>query len=237
MQNLGPSEASGVSISDALASSLPAGVTFVSGSGSGTTTYNSTSGVWTIGDLATGDSETLTITLTVGGAAANNIAIPNTATVLSVNETETSLLNNSGQASATTVRDVDVIITKTANTSTVIAGSGTGNLTYTITASNTGPSDASGVTVTDVGIFAATSLPGISVVSATPSGSSTFDLSSGLWTIGNLASGATQTLIVTLTVGAVATNGQTINNTASLKICRRSVKRTAISQTTRNQPL
>lgn len=217
-RNIGPSDASGVTLSDVdiLAGNLPAGVTFVSGVGSGTTTFNSTTGLWTIGNLAAGSSATLVITLTVEASAANNLAIPNTAAVDTVNENDTDPLNDSDQETATAVRDVDIVITKIANTSTVIAGSGIGNLTYTITARNAGPSNSSGVTVNDVGIFAATALPGISVVSATPSSSTTFDLSSGIWTIGNLAAGAAETLLVTLTVDAAATNGLVINNTASL---------------------
>ncbi len=217
-RNNGPSEASGVTLSDVniLTANLPSGVTFVSGSGSGATTFNSTTGIWTIGNLAAGSSATLVITLTVGASAANNLVIPNTASLDSVTEIDTNDQNDSDQASVTAVRDVDIVITKTANNSTVIAGSGLGNLTYTITARNAGPSNSSGLTVKDVGIFAATALPGMSVVSATPSASTTFDLSSGIWTIGNLASGATETLVVTLTVGAAATNGLVINNTASL---------------------
>jgi len=216
--NTGPSNASGVTLSDVniLTANLPAGVTFVSGSGSGATTFNSTTGIWTIGNLAAGSSASLVITLTVGASAANNLVIPNTASLDSVTETDTNDQNDSDEALVTVVRDVDIVITKTANTSTVIAGSGVGNLTYTITARNAGPSNSSGLTVKDVGIFAATALPGMSVVSATPSASTTFDLSSGIWTIGNLASGATETLVVTLTVGAAATNGLVINNTASL---------------------
>ena len=215
-RNLGPSNASGVNVSDLLAASLPAGVTFVSGVGSGGSTYNSTTGVWTIGNLDTGASATLAITLTAAAPTANGTVIPNTASLGNVSEFDTNDQNNIAQASATIERDVDIVITKLASVSTVIAGSGPENLSYTITARNNGPSDASGVSVTDVGIFAAISLPGMSVVSATPSGSSTFDLSSGLWTIGNLTSGDTQTLVVTLTVGAAATNGMTIKNTATL---------------------
>ncbi len=216
--NNGPSNASGVTLSDVdiLTGNLPAGVTFVSAVGSGTTTFNSTTGLWTIGNLDSGSSSTLVITLTVGASAANNLVIPNSAAVDDVNENDTDPLNDSDQASATAIRDMDIVVTKAANSSTVIAGSGIGNLIYTITARNAGPSNSSGVTVNDVGLFATTALPGMSVVSATPSSSTTFDLSSGVWTIGNLAAGATETLIVTLTVGAAAANGLVINNTASL---------------------
>jgi uncharacterized repeat protein (TIGR01451 family) len=57
--NSGPDDASGVAVTDA----LPTGYTYVSDTPS-TGTYNNGSGVWTIGDLANGNSATLTITAT-----------------------------------------------------------------------------------------------------------------------------------------------------------------------------
>ena len=62
-------------------------------------------------------------------------------------------------------------------------------LTYTMTVGNTGTADASGVTATET-------LPGgITFVSATPS-TGTFDSTSGVWTVGTVAVGATETLTV-----------------------------------------
>ncbi len=73
--NNGPSNATGVEITDA----LPAGVTYVSDDSSTTSTnYNSGSGVWTVGDLADGDSLTLEISATVD-AATSGTTISNTA--------------------------------------------------------------------------------------------------------------------------------------------------------------
>ncbi len=59
--------ATGVTVSDV----LPAGVTFVSATGSGT--YTSSTGVWSIGSLASGGSATLTITVTASGAVGANV--------------------------------------------------------------------------------------------------------------------------------------------------------------------
>jgi hypothetical protein len=60
VQNIGPGDAAGVSVADA----LPTGYAFVSATPS-VGSYNSGTGVWTIGALANGGSATLTITATV----------------------------------------------------------------------------------------------------------------------------------------------------------------------------
>jgi uncharacterized repeat protein (TIGR01451 family) len=69
------------------------------------------------------------------------------------------------------------------------------NVVYTVVATNHGPNDATGVTVTD-------SLPhGLAYVSSTAS-AGTYDRSSGLWTIGALAVGASATLQITVQLKA-----------------------------------
>jgi len=216
--NIGPSNASGVSISDVgiLAGNLPAGVTFVSAVGSGSTTFNSTTGAWTIGNLSTAGSETLTVTLTVSAAAANNLAVNNTASLTTVNETDRNLTNNSQTVVATVTREVDIQVTKSATPTSVIAGSGPGNLVYTLTARNIGASDSSGVTISDTDIQAANLPAGVTLVSAVGSGNTTYSAATGIWSVGNLAAGASATLTVTLTVGASASDKLIINNTAAL---------------------
>ena len=73
---------------------------------------------------------------------------------------------------------------KTVNTATAHEG---GTLIYTMTVGNTGTADATSVTATET-------LPaGVTFVSATPSTGS-FDSTSGVWTIGTVATGTTQTL-------------------------------------------
>ncbi|MEZ5679814.1 MAG: proprotein convertase P-domain-containing protein [Erythrobacter sp.] len=70
-----PSSASGVVVTDL----LPAGVIYSSHSGSGT--YNSSTGQWSVGSLAPGASSSLTITVTVNASA--GATITNTAEVTS----------------------------------------------------------------------------------------------------------------------------------------------------------
>src|SRR5207247_561100 len=82
----------------------------------------------------------------------------------------------------------------------VIAGSGADNLTYIVTVLNQGPSDASGVTLSE-----AFTLPaGVTVDTITPSVGS-YNL--GVWTVGNLANAASATLTVKLTVDHTAAAG------------------------------
>jgi len=215
--NNGPSNASGLTISDTdiQAANLPAGVSFVSAVGSGGSSYNPATGIWTIGNLTTGASQTLTITLTVGASASDTLVISNTASLAVVNETDTVSTNNSQTVTTNVDRSVDIAVTKIANANTIVANSGAGNLVYTVTARNAGPSNASGLSLLDTGVLAANLPAGVTFVSAVGSSGSTFNTTSGIWTIGNLANGVTETLTVTLTVGAAA-NGQVINNTASL---------------------
>jgi uncharacterized repeat protein (TIGR01451 family) len=94
------------------------------------------------------------------------------------------------------------------------------NVTFTITATNNGSLNASGVNVTDA-------LPsGYTYVSSTPS-TGTYTSGTGVWAIGILASGASQTLTITATVKATGiylntstvaitqTDTNSSNNTAS----------------------
>lgn len=77
-----PNSASGVTVRDI----LPAGVTFVSASGTGT--YNSGTGIWTVGALAPGASASITITVTVSG-------------------TSGAVVTNGAEVSASSVVDID----------------------------------------------------------------------------------------------------------------------------------
>lgn len=72
--NNGPDNATGVTVNDL----LPAGLAYVSDDGAGT--YSSSTGVWTVGNLANGDTATLHITATASGAG--DQVITNTATTI-----------------------------------------------------------------------------------------------------------------------------------------------------------
>ncbi|TVQ75946.1 MAG: DUF11 domain-containing protein [Flavobacteriales bacterium] len=62
-ENLGPANATGVNVN--LPASIPSGFTFVSAIPSGSSTYNSSTGVWNIGGINSSSSETLEVVFTV----------------------------------------------------------------------------------------------------------------------------------------------------------------------------
>lgn len=200
--NSGPQSATNVTVAD----QLPAGLTFVSSTPSGSTSYNSGTGVWTVGTLASGASETLQITATVVTPGVKT----NTAQVSASDQFDPdSTPNNSvgtedDQASAVvTPNATDLSVTKTVSSSTPQFGT---NVTYTVTVTNNGPLAATGVQLSD-------QLPaGLTFVSSTPSGSTTYSNTTGIWNVGSLASGASATLSIVATAG---TDG-TFNNTAQV---------------------
>lgn len=183
--NNGPSNASDVTITD----DLPASTTLISatpsqGSCSGTDTVTCA-----IGNLASGNSATVTIVVHVLASTADGAILNNTAEV-TANEADPSTGNNTATAETAVIREADLAITKTDATDPAVAGE---NLTYTIEVSNDGPSDAADVTVVDV-------LPSeVSYVSDTdscteaPVGTLTCDL-------GNLAAGASTQFDITVFV-------------------------------------
>lgn len=190
VKNNGPSGATGVSVADL----LPAGYTYVSDSGPGT--YNPGTGLWTIGTLASGGTATMKVVATVNPAG----PYLNTATV-SAAEADPVLANNTSSIGTAPVAQSDLAVTKTASSNTPNVGT---TVTFTLLAANNGPSDATGVSVTDT-------LPsGYTYVSDTGGGA--YNAGTGLWSIGNLASGTTATLDIAAQVNA----GGTYLNSASI---------------------
>ncbi|MBW7848824.1 MAG: DUF11 domain-containing protein, partial [Bacteroidales bacterium] len=192
-KNNGPSNATGVKVSDA----LPTGYTFVSATPS-VGTWNAPD--WTIGNLANGATATLTIKATVNASG----SYTNTATITG-NESDPNSGNNSSSVTPSASAVADLSVTKVADNNNPAVGS---QVTFTITAKNNGPSNATGVKVSDA-------LPtGYTFVSATPSVGT---WSAPDWTIGNLANGATATLTIKATVNASGsyTNTATITGNES----------------------
>ena len=201
--NKGPSDATGVTLTD----TLPSGVTFASSTASQGSCSGTDAVICTIGNLASGDSATVTIvvTPTVVGT------IINTAGVVA-NEVDPSTGDNVAIAT-TTVRTpspppppvpaADLSITKADSPDPLLLGS---NLTYTLTVINKGPSTGTGVTVSDI-------LPaGVRFVSSSTTQGDCSGTSTVTCTIGALASG--DNAIVTI-VGIPTVVG-TITNTASV---------------------
>ena len=105
-------------------------------------------------------------------------------------------------------KEADLEIYKKDSPDPVQAGN---RLTYTLTVTNYGPSNATSVVVTDT-------LPsGVTFVSAT-SGQGTAREQNGIvtWNIGNLANGTTATLTIVITVPSSAEEGSILINTASV---------------------
>ena len=183
LTNAGPDDATGVSMLD----QLPPGLTFVSAAPS-QGSYDAPSGVWTVGSLADAAAATLAITATVTLPG----DITNTASVDTSDEFDPNTANNSGGVTVNG-QSADIQIVKTVDNANPVAGD---TVTFTITATNNGPSNATAIEMTDA-------LPtALAFVSANPSQGS-YDSASGIWTLGSLAAagaGATATLTIVATV-------------------------------------
>ncbi|MFC2078286.1 hypothetical protein ACFLTM_05720, partial [Candidatus Bipolaricaulota bacterium] len=114
--------------------------------------------------------------------------------------------NESSTVDTTVITRADLAVNKSIDDALPNEGD---TVTYTITVTNNGPSNATNVALEDV-------IPtGLSYDSAIAS-QGTYDSGTEIWTVGDLASaGGTATLTLSMTVDA-GTAGQTINNTASV---------------------
>ena len=219
--NIGPSDASGIALSEVI--TTPSGTSIASITAGGGTSYapaNTSPGMWTVGALPAGQSRTLTVVLTIGAStAAGTNTVGDTASVSSANETRVNTTNDSVTERTSVTRQVDLVVVKTESTDTVVSGTGPGNLTYVITVTNAGPSDASGVAVSEVITVPA----GVTIDSITPQAPTTYapaNSSPGTWTVGNLAVGTSKRLTVVLTVGPAAPPGiDNIGDTATVTTC------------------
>ncbi|QHL88609.1 DUF11 domain-containing protein [Nibribacter ruber] len=195
--NNGPDNATGVTATD----KLPTGLSFVSATAT-QGTYVSSTGVWTIDNLAAGSSQTLTI-----------VAKPTTSNALTTTATVTGSLydiNTSNNTASTSISAGAALATDIQVTNTVAAGPyyvGK-NITYTISARNLGPNASSGVVISDV-------LPaGMSFVSANPT-VGTYDPTTGIWEIPTLAVNTTRTLTLVAqptTVGDFTTTATRVSS-------------------------
>ncbi len=192
LDNNGPDSATGIEVTDA----LPAGIAFVSNTTS-QGSYNSATGVWTVGSLNSGSSALLSIV----GRVETTGQVVNTATITGSEQTDGNANNN--QSSVTVIPEtIDIALSKQVSDSSPNVGE---NVTFTINAFNAGPSVATGVLIRDV-------LPtGLNFSSANASQGS-YSNATGTWTVGSLNDGATATLSI---VATVAANGS-LTNTASL---------------------
>jgi uncharacterized repeat protein (TIGR01451 family) len=194
----GPDAATSAQVTDL----LPAGLTFVSATPS-QGTYDSKTGLWTVGTVAVGSPETLVIQATVNSANSNT----NTATITHSDQYDPDPGNNTATA-PTSPQQADLVLTKTVDNPAPNVG---GTVTFTVTIGDVGPSNATNVQITDV-------LPvGLTLVSATPSQGS-YSVGTGLWTVGTVNVGSPQTLVIQATVvsPSAQTNAATITHADQL---------------------
>lgn len=172
--NNGPDTAVNVAVSDI----IPEGLEFVESDG------NFTDNTWYIGDLANGDSSTLNIKTKV---VATNINITNTANVTS-DTFDNNLTNNEDNDTVIIPPYSDVAVVKVSD----VQEAGIHDFVkWTITVTNNGPDTAYDVVVKE-------DLP--PELEVTDIKTSKGNYNNGIWTIGSLRNGETQTLKLTTLV-------------------------------------
>lgn len=209
LANAGPDPAQNATLTDP----LPAGTTFQSltqNTGPTANCQTPASGATgtvtcSIGLLGNGASATFTLVVAVGG---NVASVTNTATA-STDSFDTAPSNDSASAMTTVVASADVAIVKSGPT-TVAAGN---TLSYMLTVSNAGPSDAASVSLSDV-------LPaGTTFVSLSQTSGPTFACTTGATVtcnIATLAAGSSAVFTLVVRSASSTASGSAISNTATV---------------------
>jgi uncharacterized repeat protein (TIGR01451 family) len=213
---LGPATSSAVTATDV----LPPGLALTSATSS-IGTYSSSTGVWTIGDLSAGSTETLSVAAMVNASDTAGQSIVNAASIGEAsNDTNPDAANASssvaitvgntgGGGTSTSTPSADLIVGKTVDNSSPMDGN---TVNYTVTATDMGPATSTGITVSDM-------LPAGLVFDSATTSQGSYDATSGVWTVGDLAASSSATLVIGVTVsansGTVITNTATGNESAS----------------------
>ncbi|HUJ15401.1 MAG TPA: DUF11 domain-containing protein, partial [Thermoanaerobaculia bacterium] len=207
--NNGSNDAQSVTLTD----NLPAGTTFVSDTQTSGPTFTCTNGAaisCSIDTLPNGASASFTFVFQLSPSAAGTLS--NTASVTSATS-DSVPGNNSATSTATITSSADVVVAKS-GPPTVTAGN---NVTYIVTVTNAGPSDAQTVSLSDATpantTFVSenqTSGPLFACSNPAPGGSG-----NTVCTIGTLASGASATFTIVDQVSIGTAGGTNIMNTAT----------------------
>ena len=187
--NNGAAQATNVSLTD----SIPAGFTLT---GNTTTQGSYAAGVWNIGTLNVGVTATITLLGTIDAGQAGN-TITNVTTAATGDQMDPTTAGDDLDESVVVEDNTTDLVT----VKTLASGNATPNegdtVTFDITVTNSGPGDATNVDLTDL-------LPA-GLTATTLNGSitqGTYNATTGLWTIGSLANGASATLTLEGTVDA-----------------------------------
>jgi uncharacterized repeat protein (TIGR01451 family) len=202
--NAGPSNDPGATVADTFPASLTCTWTCV-GAGGGTCTAAGSGNLNDTVNLPAGGSVTYTASCAISAAATGSLS--NTATVSS-SASDSNPGNNSATDTDTLAAQADLSVTKTDGVTTATPG---GSVTYTITASNAGPSNATGATVADT--FPASLTCTWTCVGA-GGGTCTASGSGNIGDTVNLPAGGSVTYTASCTISAAATG--TLSNTATV---------------------
>ena len=209
--NNGPSDANGVAVADTFPGILE-GVTFTSVAAGGAT-GNTAAGNGDISDtlnMPAGSSVTYTVNATIDAAATGELT--NTATVTAPEGvTDTNLDNNSATDTDTLTPEADLSITKTDGATDEVPGT---SITYTITVTNNGPSDANGVSVVDNFPAALTGVTFTSVAAGGATGNTAGPTAGNINDSLNMPTGSSVTYTVNATIASSATGN--LSNTATV---------------------
>lgn len=203
--NLGPDDASNIVVNDF----LPSGVAFISaGPLDDFSSYDPGTGLWSITNLAAGDSASLVVTVEVTATGPQY----NFATITASSPGDTNSANDSalavvnGIATGPGTPQADLAITETASTSVIQAGD---EVVFTLTVTNEGPDTASNVVVEE-------DMPAqIATIGIVAGSGSTYDPSSELWSIPALANGGSISLVITGLVNTPDIGGDPVTNAAN----------------------
>ena len=189
--NLGPDNGTSVYLDGV----LPEGLVYISHNAE-VGTFNSTTGYWDIGDLASGKSVVLTVKYLVNKTGFIGINLTSAG-----NETDVNLSNNNATINIDVPLASILIVNKTVNVERIVIGS---TIIFTIIVTNYGPDNATGVYVVDL-------LPaGMKFVSFSAD-VGTYDPITGLWTVGNLTVGES----VMMNLSVIVTKAGVLINEAS----------------------
>jgi uncharacterized repeat protein (TIGR01451 family) len=204
--NAGPDPANGATVADTFPAALTCTWTCV-GAGGGTCMAAGSGNISDLVNLPSGGNVTYTASCTVAASATGTLS--NTATVTPpADVTDPTPGDESATDTDTLVGSSDLAITKTDGVTTATPG---GSVTYTITASNAGPSSTNGATVADTfpaSLTCTWTCVGASGGTCTASGSG--NINDAL----NLPAGGSTTYTASCTISASATG--TLSNTATV---------------------
>ena len=190
VKNNGPSDATGVEVTDL----LPDGLTYVCSEGDGDYTSN---GTWFVGNIASGQSRELRII----SRADKTGSFDNVATVIG-NEYDYDDSNNKAIESLTVNPAADLSITKTVSKAESYVDD---IITYTIEITNNGPDAAENIRVNEV-------MDKSLILKSFSLASGDYDAESNVWTIKSLANGEKTSLYI----NAVATKEGLVHNKVSV---------------------